>query len=72
SDGTVTPAERDGLERMQVSLSLRPEEIRAVHARVFGDCLREYAEDDAVSSREVASLVELHATFGRLGWAPGA
>jgi DNA polymerase III subunit epsilon len=72
SDGVVTSNERDTLLQVQTELRLTREEIRAAHARLFADRLREYAEDDAVSLREAEGLTELQKLFTSLGWAPGA
>jgi DNA polymerase III subunit epsilon len=70
SDDQLTSREWDGLRTVQTSISITAEEIRAVHARVFSDRLREYAEDLAVSAAEAKSLTALRNELGRLGWAP--
>lgn len=71
ADGLINIEEQTGLLKLQRDLSLRAEEIRAAHARLFADRLKEYAEDDEVSKGEAAKLSDLRLALQQLGWAPG-
>jgi DNA polymerase-3 subunit epsilon len=71
SDGVISIDELEALTQLQRQLKLMTEEVRAAHARLFADRLREYAEDNAVSSTEASALVDLRSALRQLGWAPG-
>ena len=71
ADGLINIEEQAALLKLQGDLGLRNEEVRAAHARLFADRLREYAEDDEVSKRETAKLSDLRMALQQLGWAPG-
>ena len=71
ADGLITVEEQTALLKLKSDLALRIEEVRAAHARLFADRLREYAEDDEVSRTETAKLSDLRLTLQQLGWAPG-
>ena len=55
----------------QKLLELPDADIRAVHARLFGELLKLVTEDEAVSVDEAGSLTELFLALRQLGWAPG-
>jgi DNA polymerase-3 subunit epsilon len=71
ADGLISIEEQTGLLKLKNDLGLRTEEVRAAHARLFADRLREYAEDDEVSREETAKLSDLRIALQQLGWAPG-
>jgi DNA polymerase III subunit epsilon len=71
ADGLISVEEQTGLLKLKSDLGLRTEEVRAAHARLFADRLREYAEDDEVSREETAKLSDLRIALQQLGWAPG-
>lgn len=71
SDGVVTPDELRSLRTAQNELTLPPEDIRAVHAKLAGEMMAAQVEDEAVSRDEAAVLTTLFGTLHDLGWAPG-
>jgi len=71
ADGTITDQEVTQLRLQQMLLDLPAAEIRAVHARLFGELLKLVTEDEAVSVDEVTNLRELSLALRELGWAPG-
>ncbi|MGE0788050.1 MAG: exonuclease domain-containing protein [Sandaracinaceae bacterium] len=71
ADLELTEAEVADLEASRSTLGLEPDEVRAVHAKVFFGMLARFVEDARVDIAEVARLRQLHALLGRLGWAPG-
>lgn len=71
TDGLISVEEQASLQKVRANLGLRIEEVRAAHARLFADRLREYAEDDEVSKGEAAKLSDLRMALQQLGWAPG-
>lgn len=71
ADGMITDHEVTQLRLQQMLLELPDEEIRAVHARLYGELLKLVTEDDAVSADEVVRVRELHLALRELGWAPG-
>jgi DNA polymerase-3 subunit epsilon len=71
ADGTITDQEVTGLLLQQKLLDLPDAEIRAVHARLFGELLKLVTEDEAVSVGEAGTLTELFLALRQLGWAPG-
>jgi hypothetical protein len=71
ADDRVTPDEIIGLRRLWRQLSLSPEDIRAVHAKFFGDMLASTVEDDLLTAEEATRLRTLHQALRDIGWAPG-
>lgn len=71
SDGLIDRGEHAALQKLRADLALRIEEVRAAHARLFADRLREYAEDDEISKSEIDKLEDLRLALQLLGWAPG-
>jgi DNA polymerase-3 subunit epsilon len=71
ADGLITDQEITQLRLQQMLLDLPDAEIRAVHARLFGELLKLVTEDEAVSVDEAMSLKELFLALRQLGWAPG-
>lgn len=71
SDNLISIEEQASLLKFKSGLGLRTEEVRAAHARLFADRLREYAEDNEVSTKETAKLSDLRISLQQLGWAPG-
>lgn len=59
------------LDSVRTKLALPPDEVRAVHARVFFGMLARYVEDARIDAVEVSRLHRLHGLLSRLGWAPG-
>lgn len=59
------------LEQVRTESALPPDEVRAVHAKVFFGMLARYVEDSRVDAVEVSRLHRLHGLLSRLGWAPG-
>jgi len=71
ADGTITDQEITQLRLQQMLVNLPDAEMRAVHARLFGELLKLVTEDEAVSLDEVTNLRELSLALRQLGWAPG-
>lgn len=71
SDLDVTPHEVYYLKAKQNALSLRPDELRWLHARAFSGVLADMCCDKAISTDEVATLSEVALALRELGWAPG-
>ena len=71
SDLTVTPHEVFYLRAKQSALSLRPEELRWLHARAFSGILADMCNDKAISTAEASSLAEVAMALRELGWSPG-
>jgi DNA polymerase III epsilon subunit-like protein len=71
ADGMITDQEVTQLRLQQMLLDLPDAEVRAVHARLFGELLKLATEDEAVSIGEATSLSELLLALRQLGWAPG-
>ena len=71
ADGMITDQEITQLRLQQMLLDLPDAEVRAVHARLFGELLKLATEDEAVSVDEATSLQELCLALRQLGWAPG-
>jgi DNA polymerase III epsilon subunit-like protein len=72
ADGLISIEEQASLLKLRTGLGLRIEEVRAAHARLFADRLKEYAEDDEVSKGETAKLSDLRLSLQQLGWSPGS
>lgn len=71
-DDTVSDAEVRLLAAERRRLQLSPADVRAVHAKFFGNRLEALAADEHVSEDEDRELQAVHAALRRLGWAPGA
>ncbi len=71
-DGQIQNEEFKELVSVRKLLRLTEEEIRAVHAQIFSDRLREFSEDNAITLRETDRIADLHAMLRQLGWAPGS
>ena len=71
ADGVVTEAEMAGMSDLRDKFSFRPEEIRSIHARVFGMFINLFADDEWLSDAEVESLRKLRKCLTELGWSPG-
>lgn len=71
SDQWIANDELDYLRRLRRGLALSPETVRAVHARVYADCLSRFAEDEAVTDDEATLLMEIREAMRKLGLAPG-
>ena len=72
ADGVVTEDEAAQLTALRERFRFRPEEVRSLHARLFGMFLDLYAEDQWLADSEAESLRKLYRCLGELGWAPGA
>jgi len=72
ADLELTPPEVEDLARKRAQLGLGPDEVRAVHGRVFAAMLSEALADSSISEAEWDQLGRLHACLKGLGWAPGA
>lgn len=70
-DMDLTDPEVEELRRLSESLSIAPEEVRAVHGRIFAGLLGEVLSDQRVTEEEWQRLRRMHYWLGRLGWAPG-
>lgn len=53
-------------------LGILPEEMRAIHARVFGGMISRYSEDRRIDDLESSYLRRLRDCLDALGWAPGS
>lgn len=71
ADLEVTRNEIDYLLAKQTSLSLKPEELRWLHARIFSGILADSCQDKVVTSHEAILLHKVNDALRRLGWAPG-
>jgi len=72
ADLELTAEEIDGLARKRAQLNLTPDELRAVHGRVFAAMLSEALADSSITETEWQRLGQLHECLRELGWAPGA
>ena len=70
-DLRVTEQDVEGLRYVQAESGLAQEEIRSLHARAFGEAIRNYIEDGWLDQVEWEQLHRLHACLSMLGWAPG-
>lgn len=70
-DGVLTIGEASDLRGLQTELRLPPEELMAMHARYFGECLQVLAEDNWLSGTEAGLAEQLRTVLQALGWAPG-
>ncbi len=70
-DLEISDDELDYLEKKERELSLRSEQVRALHARAFASVLARFADDRWLDERERGKLRRLHKCLSRLGWAPG-
>lgn len=71
ADLTVTPHEVFYLRAKQEALSLKPEELRWLHARAFSGILADMCNDKAISNEEATSLSDIAMALRELGWSPG-
>lgn len=71
ADLRLDDAERAELQSLASRLALAPEEVRAVHAKVFWGMLGRYVEDARIDAREADNMHALRGLLGGLGWAPG-
>jgi len=72
ADLELTVVEVENLARKRDQLGLGPDEVRAVHGRVFAAMLSEALADSSVTEEEWDRLSRLHECLTGLGWAPGA
>ncbi len=71
ADLQLTDYEIETLSDKRKELDLAPDELRAVHGRVFAALLSETLADSSVSEPEWDQLRRLHGCLKQLGWAPG-
>ncbi len=71
SDLRVTDQELELAQSLQSDLSLAPEEIRGIHARLFSDVIKHYVDDGWLDGSEWQHLHSLFDCLRSLGWAPG-
>lgn len=71
ADGEVSDEEIAGLKELQHRFGLKQEQVRSLHARLFGMFLSLYADDEWMAEAEVKSLQTLRKCLRQLGWAPG-
>lgn len=71
SDLSVTPHEVFYLKAKQSALSLKPEELRWLHARAFSGILADMCNDKVISSGEASALSDVALALRELGWSPG-
>jgi DNA polymerase-3 subunit epsilon len=71
SDLQVTDAEIEQLLAIRRQLDLRPEQVRAIHARAFAGIMCEFADDQHLDDTEADALQRIRTGLQRLGWAPG-
>lgn len=70
-DAQITALEIEHVRALQARLSLRPEQIRYVHARILAGILDDVTRDLRVDSAEVEWLAYVVWMLRELGWAPG-
>lgn len=71
ADGILGGREMADLDALRRRFALRPQEIRCLHARLYGVFLALYCEDTWLAESEAQSLQSLHRCLQQLGWAPG-
>jgi len=71
ADCTMSAAEVQELRRLQRELGLRPEHLRALHAKVFANAIMYTSSDAWLDDSESKSLKQLFGCLNQLGWAPG-
>jgi DNA polymerase-3 subunit epsilon len=71
SDLDVTRQEIRYLERKQKEMGLLPSDVRALHARMFGNLISKAVEDHVLNDEECATMRSLYQCLAQLGWAPG-
>jgi DNA polymerase III epsilon subunit family exonuclease len=71
ADLELSDAELSELGVKRAHLALSPDELRAVHGRVFASMLSEVLADSTITDVEWQRLRRLHACLQQLGWAPG-
>lgn len=71
-DEHVSAWEVVALQAERERLGLDLSDIRAVHAKFFGNRLEALAADQRVSNEEVEELRRVHHALRTLGWAPGS
>lgn len=70
-DFELTSDERESLIALRQRQGLADEQIRAIHASVFGWALGTFASDAWVDDAERYDLQRVHRCLSVLGWAPG-
>lgn len=71
ADLEITEEEVRDLERLKEELLLPKEEVRVLHARLFGDVISRFAEDKWLDDKECRTLSRVYKCLSALGWAPG-
>lgn len=71
ADLDVTPHEIFYLKAKQSALTMRPDELRWLHARAFSGILADMCHDKAITNDEAQALSGLAEALRELGWAPG-
>jgi len=70
-DLKVTEAELAYVKEKQVELELLPEQVKAIHAKVFAAAIIPMIDDDFLDPMEEDKLIVLKNCLSKLGWAPG-
>lgn len=71
ADLAISDEELADLLTIRKQFDIAPEQVRAVHARIFASVTARFAEDNHVDAAEVEKLRRLHECLSILGWAPG-
>lgn len=71
ADLAITDDELAELLAIRKQFGITPEQVRALHARIFAAVTARFAEDNDVDAVEVVKLQRLYKCLSTLGWAPG-
>jgi DNA polymerase-3 subunit epsilon len=71
SDYAVSSQEAEAAKTLAARLGLTASQVRAVHARILGATLNQWAADDEIDDNERVYLSALYRALEALGWAPG-
>lgn len=71
ADLILTDEEIIEMEQLRDKLNLKPEIMRAMHAKVYMGVMAQFIDDDFLDNTEARKLNLLWDTLRRLGWAPG-
>lgn len=71
SDLSISDEELAELLAIREQYGIAPEQVRALHARIFSAVTVRFSDDNDVDNLEVQKLRRLRQCLSQLGWAPG-